>query len=339
MDHKVDEMVKISSYYFFIRAVNHYLISNHLENELFIRDRVEGVETYRKAILAENFDDIVTKSGVDKEFIREFAESYNKEMNAILIFSEKEISSATGIELFNLAMITGKLGKNANGLISLKEKNNAQGIFDMGITPVIGTGGISVDDLSLITRLMEKWNVSTLPEAVNEPVEDKLKHGLTKNLFIFGEDPIGCAIDKKPQEEMIGKAGFVMVQDYFMTETAAMADLVMPASFPAETGGSYTNTQKVIQEFEPSMNCKTGLSNIDQLNGMLKGFGFNDLSTPKSVFLEIISLLPKSAGHDDTNRPVMKLHITAEDDVNCIFNYGCDVVVKYFEEEFEKNMK
>ncbi|MCX6250031.1 MAG: FAD-dependent oxidoreductase [Bacteroidetes bacterium] len=340
MEHKVDEMVKIKSYYFFIKAVNHYLLSNHLENALFIKDRVDGFEEYKNLLLAQNFDDLWSKSGVGIEVIKEFAENYNNEINAILIFSEKEISSSTGIELFNLAMITGKLSKTANGLISLKEKNNAQGIFDMGITPDIGTGGIPVKDPSLIQRLKEKWNLSSLPGTGNEPLEKQLENGNIRNLFIFGEDPLGCAIDKKPVREMLGKAGFIMVQDYFMTETAAMADLVLPASFPAETGGSYTNTQKVIQEFEPQMSCKTGMTNIDQLNGILLEFGFNHLSTPKSVLLEIISLLPKSSGHDDPDaiRPVMKLKVTGEDDMNRMFSFGCDVVVKYFEEEFEKNM-
>jgi formate dehydrogenase major subunit len=328
MEHKVDEVVKIRSYYHFIKAVNHYLLTKGLENSLFLNDRTSGYEDYKTALLKEDYDMLVKLSGISgKEMIARFAEDYNIQMNAILIFSEKEISSATSTELFILAMITGKLGKTANGIISLKEKNNSQGLFDMGISADNGPGGQSIKNPVFIKLLEEKWQTE-IPNSVHD-MEKLLSSNVIRNLFVFGEDPIGCATGEKPKE-WIRNADFVMVQDYFMTSTAAAADLVMPASFPAETGGSYTNSQKMIQEFDAVMKPKTEITNLGQLSGILKKFGSNSPHSPKVVFLEFIALLPR-----DKETSKLSFHATGEDNFKRIFDYGCDAVVKRFEEEFE----
>ncbi|MCX6248145.1 MAG: molybdopterin-dependent oxidoreductase [Bacteroidetes bacterium] len=328
MEHKVDEVVKIRSYYHFVKAVNHYLLTAGLENSLFLNDRTMGFEDYKSALLKENVEQLVKLSGTDKDSIVRFAEDYNLQMNAILIFSEKEISSAASTELFILAMITGKLGKTANGIIALKEKNNSQGLFDMGITPDAGPGGQSMKDAAFVKSLEEKWQTKTVPKGIGD-IQKLLSSKAIRNLFIFGEDPVGCAASSDPGE-WIRSAGFVMVQDYFITATAAEADLILPASFPAETGGSFTNAQKVIQEFDAVMASKTGMNNLEQLSGMLKKFGFATPSSSKDVFMEFISLLPQNKEHAK-----LSFRATGEDDLNRTFDFGCDAVVKRFEEEFD----
>jgi formate dehydrogenase major subunit len=329
MEHKVDEVVKVQSYYYFIKAVNHYLLTKGLENRLFLDDRTVGFENYKSALLKENYDKLIKLSGISaKENIARFAEDYNNQLNAILIFSEKEISAAASAELVILAMITGKMGKTANGIIALKEKNNSQGLFDMGITQGTGPGGQSMKDPVFLKSLKEKWHTGILPKTVPDIL--KLLPGKSiRNLFIFGEDPIGCAIGEEPKE-WIRNADFIMVQDYFITSTAAEADLVIPASFPAETGGSFTNAQKVIQEFEALMKPKTGMTNLEQLAGLLKEFGFDVPCMSKDVFMEFISLLPQNKDHSNLSFPV-----TGKENFNRIFDHGCDSVVKRFEEEFE----
>jgi len=328
MEHKVDAVVRIGSYYYYIKAVNHYLLANGLENRLFLNDRTTGFEEYKTSLLKESYEQLVKLSGISKEMIAEFAVEYNKQMNAIVIFSEKEISSAASSELFALAMITGKLGKTSNGLIALREKNNSQGLFDMGITPGEGPGGQSMKDAAFLASLEEKWQTKPLPQTIPDLL--KLISGKAiRNLFIFGEDPIGCAIGEE-QKEWIRNPDFRVVQDYFMTATAAEADLVLPASFPAETGGSFTNTQKVIQEFDAVIKPKQEMTNLEQLSGILKKFGFIALTSPKDVFMEFISLLPQNKDHSK-----LSFRMTKNDDYNRTFDYGCDSVVKRFEEEFE----
>ncbi|MEA3496299.1 MAG: molybdopterin-dependent oxidoreductase, partial [Bacteroidota bacterium] len=292
MAHKVDKTLKIKSYYYFVKSINHYLLSKGLENALFIKDNTVDFENYKTDLLKLNFEEIVKASGIDKKTIIEFAKEFNLEMNAIIVFSEKEVSANTSYELFNLALITGKLGKTSSGLIALKEKNNSHGLFDMGMFPELGIGGVSVDNKELTDKIKEKWKLKTLAKPLSTSNKELLENGKLKNILIFGEDPIGTAIKKAEVSEWFKDAEFVMVQDYFMTETAKNADLILPASFPIETGGSFTNTQKVIQNFEKVTEAKISKTSYEQLLSLLEKFGSNSLKNLDDVSIEAISMLP-----------------------------------------------
>ena len=334
MQHKVDRQVLVKSYYHFVKAVNHYLLSKGLENGLFLRDRVEGFEGYKAMLLSEDFATLAGKSGLQAGEIAAFAEAYNNEMNALLIFSEKEISGNTSKELFNLARITGKLGKTANGLISLKEKNNAQGVFDMGVSPHLGIGGQELSDAAYTARLKETWNVSEIASHDTECLHGLLQEGVVRNFFIFGEDPVGCAINGDAIEKVFAGATFKVVQDYFLTETAKKADLILPASFPAELGGTFTNTQKVIQEFGNEMKSRLAQTSLEQLAGILSEFGITSSTTPHEIFMEIITLLP---GQEEDGKLLMRP--TKEDNNKRFYNHGCDTVTMQFEKEYLKQIK
>ncbi|MFC1733449.1 molybdopterin-dependent oxidoreductase, partial [candidate division KSB1 bacterium] len=334
MSHKVDRMITIRSYYYFIKAVNYYLIANSFENQLFIKDTCEGFEEYKKHILQENFVELVEKSGVKiMDTIIEFAKDYNREINAIIVFSEKEICSNTANELFNLAMITGKLGKTASGLISLKEKNNSQGIFDMGICPKLGVGGQPIKKKELVTAMKKIWHTNKLPISINESQYELLENGLPKNVFIFGEDPLGCADNKVKVAGWLAITDFVVVQDYFMTDTAQTANLVLPASFPAESGGSFTNTQRVIQEFEPVFQPKVERLSYQQLLDLLEHFKSNGMESVTDVMQEAISLLPTTS-----EKRKHQFHYTNDDSFCRMFDHGCDTINKRFDEEFQKTL-
>jgi len=329
MSHKVDQLIVVKSYYHFIKAVNYYLLSHGLENALFLRDRVEGLEGYKTMLLKENFDTLVASSGASTDAIVSFADAYNKEINAILVFSEKETSSNTSKELFNLANITGKLGKTANGLIALKEKNNSQGLFDMGISPHLGIGGQEISDKEYNMRLMKKWGVAKIASEETECLSGVMKEGVIRNLFIFGEDPVGCAVDRESVDKTFSQVSFRMVQDYFLTETARVADLILPASFPIEMGGTYTNAQKVIQNFEKVMKSGPEKNSLQQISGILQEFGISTPDNSRDILMEIISLLPpeREAGK-------LLMRPTKGDNDKRSYEHGCDAVTKRFEEEF-----
>jgi formate dehydrogenase major subunit len=335
MQHKADRVLRVKSYYHFIKAVNYYLVANHFENRLFINDKTKGYEEYKQSLLKENFVDLVEKSGVEyMDMIIEFAKEFNKEMNAVIVYSEKELCSTAASELKNLAMITGKLGKSSNGLIALKEKNNSQGLFDMGICPKLGIGSLPVLDKDLQAKMKEKWGVKKLPETINVSQFDSLEKGMLKNIFIFGEDPLGCSQNKVKVAGWLSVADFIVVQDYFMTETAKHSDLVLPASLPFETGGSFTNTQKVIQEFDAVLPSKVEIDSFGQLNALLGKFGITGHNSPREVMMEAVSLLPSGG-----TAVSLRFIYTQEQNCNRMFNYGCDVVVKRFEEHFDNALK
>ena len=332
MSHKVTTQLVVKSYYHFVKAVSHYILSKGLENRLFLRDRVEGFDGYKEMLLKEDYNSLVEKSGLSATEIEKFAEGYNNEINAVLIFSEKSVSGNTSKELFNLAKITGKLGKTANGLIALKEKNNSQGLFDMGVSPHAGIGGQKLDDVYYTDRLKDRWKIGELAPAEAECLNGSLWEGKFRNLFVFGEDPVGCA--KHPDEisGVIGNASFVMVQDYFLTETARMADLIMPASFPAELGGTFTNAQKVIQEIGKSMDSPLKINALKQLCEILDLFNVHSVAAPSEIFMEFVTLLPPVRPEDGNHL----LHPTKKDNDNGHFNFGTDILTKKFEDRMRE---
>ncbi len=328
---KADKTTQIRSYYSFVKALNHYLVSNEKQNNLFINDNCADFDIYKEELLKHNFSELVKDAGISETELIEFANTYNKEQHAVIVFSEKQISANCSYELFNLALITGKLGKTASGLIALKEKNNSQGLFDMGVCNKVGVGTIPINDASLVAKMKENWRVDSVPERVEECNDTLLEAGQFKNLFIFGEDPIGCTNNKAKVDNWFKSADFVMVQDYYLTDTAKQADLILPASIPAETGGSYTNSSKIIQQFEKVLPQKTEHDNIKQLLSLLEQCGSNGLNNIDDVRLELFSLLPKPAEKEYSFNP------TKSDNFNRFFEHGCDSIVKLFEDDFEKN--
>ena len=335
LEHKVNKTIKVKSYYHFIKAVNYYLIEKGLQNALFIKDNCTGFDNYKKELAKEDFEDLVKQSGICcKECVEEFAENYNKEINAVLIFSEKEVSSNVSRELFNLAMITGKLGKTANGLISLKEKNNSQGLFDMGISTKNGVGNVDLADEKYAKKLAKKWNLDELPQQGNKCMKDLLNEGLIKKFYIFGEDPVGCSTDKAKVQKWFADAEFVLVQDYFMTETAELANLVLPAAFPVETSGSFTNTQKNIQIFEKQFKGKVEFENFQQLIQILNQLKETKLDSVEKVREEIFEIL---SGIE--KKEIYELIYTEKDNLNKLFKHGCDYIVKFFDDHFKQSFE
>ncbi len=231
-------------------------------------------------------------------------------------------------------MITGKLGKTANGLISLKEKNNSQGLFDMGISSKNGIGYIDLADEKFAKKLAKKWNVNKLPEQGSKCTKELLNESLIKNFYIFGEDPIGCAIDKSKVKKWFADAEFVMVQDYFMTETAKNANLILPATFPVETSGSFTNTQKNIQVFEKQFKGKVEKENFMQLAQILNQFSDSKMDTVDDIRKEIFELLAEI-----DHKGNYQFIYTEKDNLNKLFKHGCDFVVKYFDEHFKSSFE
>jgi formate dehydrogenase major subunit len=328
---KSEQFIQIQSYYHFVRAVNHYLIANNLQNNLFINDNCQGFEEYKKNLLAENYTELCKKSCESNgKYLEEFALRFNNEISAILIFSEREVSQQTALELKNLALITGKLGKTSSGIIALKEKNNSHGLFDMGVRPKTGVGLQELSSKEFQHLLKSKWGVKQLPDSDDKCFTERFFDGDFINLFIFGEDPVGCSTGTDKLNKVFKNAEFIVVQDAFMTETAKLANLILPASFWFETGGSFTNTQHMIQEFGVGLKSKVEKTSLQQLIYLLNAFGKNGLADPEDVRAEAFSLLPK-----DQEQLKHVFTITEDIGTKSIFDHGCDYLMMEFDREFE----
>jgi len=291
---KSDVVVKVKSYYHLIKALNYYYIKNNLQNNIFISDHSTGFDSYKAELLSQNYDDLVKLSGLAAQDLEKLAISINNEANAIIMFAEKNVSANCAAEIFNLGLITGKIGKTASGIIPLKEKNNAQGLSD------------------LFTSL-------SLPNA-NEVLK-QLENNNFKNIFIFGEDPVGCAIDKVRIQNLLTKnAPYIVVQDYFLTETALQADLILPSSFAFELGGTFTNTHKYIQRTEKQHNALE-INSYQQLSALLNGdANIKDIDSD-DILNAYMAVLNKP-------KTTYEFTLTNSDDYTQLFEYGCDYLNK-----------
>ena len=325
MEHKADEILRIKSSYHFVKAAINYILSQGLENGVYLDDHCPDFEDFKINVLAQDYNELVKASGLSQEAIAEFAFEYNVEQHSVIVFSEKHLSSNTCTELRNLALITGKIGKTASGLIALKEKNNAQGIFDMGGCAALAPGGRKMEDQEVADLIKEAWQLDKLPETIANSQMQLLEEGKIKNMFIFGEDPVGTALNKSKTTGWMSKASFRVVQDYFMSETAQQADLVLPATLPFETGGSFTNTQKFIQQFGITHQGPVEHTGFEQLKNLHHQLGVkNGFKTPADAMLEAAGILQKLSAQESSRQ----LNFTKADNPGRMFDFGCDHLSK-----------
>ncbi len=296
-------ITKIRSYRHFIRAAIRHILSEGLENRIYIKGHCTGFEQYKESLLADDREELLRKAGCRKEQIIEFAENFNAIPSSLIIFSESRTSPETCLEIMNLCALTGKTGKNSSGYLALKEKNNSQGLFDMGACDAI-TPGVEL-----------------------------LLSGKLKNAFIFGEDPIGCAIDKKEVSGALNNTTFLFVQDLFMSETALAADLVMPATLHFESGGSFTNTHKYIQQFEAVLHSPVEQTSFEQLLKLHSEFGLSDhYNGPSDLMAEIASAISTVP-----DKKVKHNFIPSEGrKPSRMFRCGCDHLNLVFDKKWEE---
>ncbi len=325
---KADSSLKVDSYFYFFKAVNHHILSAGIEDQSYIGTRTHGFEEYRSKMLQNDFNKLLALAGTDEAAVKAFVEGFVSALNPVVIFQEKHVSANASMALHNLNMLTGKLGKTASGLISLKETGNAHGIFEMGACHKIGVGAEPILDEDLQFQMTKKWGVSELPFTINS-LYKMFTGGRIKNAFIFAEDPLGCAIDKNQVKQWFGRTAFVVVQDFVMTETCEAADMVLPATFPWESGGSLTNSQRKIQWVKKQVKAPVERNGFEQLTDLLAKYGINGTDKPEEALDEALSLMPKRGEFKN-----LQFVYKESDNANRMFHHGCDALNKMVDEEF-----
>ena len=318
----VDESILVKSYFHFVKAVNYLLVSKGYEDKHYISNLIDNFDSYKDALLALDFESLVESAGVSKVIIEKFTEDFKNESHAVIVFSEKELSGHTCGEIFNLALLTGKHGRTGAGLLLLKENNNSHGLHDMGAMWNLGPGAVPWDDPFQRSTVQFMWGSKDLPTYKFHALQKMRQTGYEK-LFIFGEDPVGCAYDQSEMTNLLKKSRFIMVQDYFLTPTAEMANLVLPASMPFETGGTFTNSQRVIQKVDKRVKSPLAYDSWRQIEDILVKGGYSNFETIDDVTFEIASLLPKFC----TSSKLL-FRIAEDDNLNPMFKSGCDTLFR-----------
>ncbi|MCJ7457583.1 MAG: NADH-quinone oxidoreductase subunit NuoG [candidate division Zixibacteria bacterium] len=193
-------------------------------------------------------------TGVREEKIKDFARKIAAS-ESLMIFCGRWISDSLQAEAIlkgfnNLLLTTGKWGEKYSGFNLLWENNNSQGVLDMGLLPDRLPGFVPVEDEVGRERLEKIWN-SPIPKERGLNYNEILL-GINaekiKGLYIMGQDPVESFPDRGYIEDTLKKLDFLVVQDIFLTESAKLADVVLPAAAFAEKEGTFTNVERRVQK-------------------------------------------------------------------------------------------
>jgi len=284
-------------------AMMNVIIEESLQDEMFITMRTEGFDSIKETVAAYTPESVEEVTGVPAEDIRKAARLYGAAENASLFFSMGITQHTTGVDnvvsTANLAMLTGNVGREGTGVNPLRGQNNVQGACDMGALPNYLPGYGQVTDEATRRRYEERWRVAlpseeglTLVEMVNAC------GGEVRAMFVMGENPMLSDPDQNHVREQLGKLDFLVVSELFLSETAEMADVVLPAASFAEKDGTFTATdrrvQRVKKAIEPLGESRPDWQVLCQISKLL-GYPM-DYDSPSEVMVEIASLTPIYGG-------------------------------------------
>ncbi len=272
----------------------------------FISERTEGFDEFQSALRETSGDEASRISGVPLEQIREAARLYAKNKPSSIIYSMGITQHSHGVDniftLANLAMMTGNIGKPSSGINPLRGQNNVQGSCDMGALPNLLPGYQAVINPDLRKKFEDLWGRS-LPEQPGLTVVEMMNAALERKIramYIMGENPVISDPDSTHVVEALNALDFLVVQDIFLTETAALADVVLPATTSLEKDGTFTNTERMVQRVRKALEPRglswpdwSILSSLARLMGEKSQFYY---TAPSQIMEEISNLTPSYGG-------------------------------------------
>ncbi len=288
-----------------INGFMNVIINEGLADKKFIEERTEGYEELAKVVAKYTPEYVESISGIPKEQLIEAARTYAKAENAAIVYSMGITQHTTGVDnvksCANLASLTGNVGKPSTGVNPLRGQVNVQGACDVGALPNVYSGYQSVVDEKARAKFEEAWKTK-LPPKTGMTVIDMINaayNGNLKMLYIMGENPMMSDPDITHVKEGLSNLEFLVVQDIFLTETAQLADLVLPAASYAEKDGTFTSTDRRVQlvrkAIEPIGESRPDWQVLCDLARRMGSKGF-EYSSPADVMNEIASLTPIYGG-------------------------------------------
>jgi len=280
------------------------IISEGLQDQKYIDERTEGYEALVEMVKNYTPEVVAEICQIDAEELKKAARLYAKADKAGIYYAMGVTQHSTGTEgvmgTSNLALLCGKIGKYGCGVNPLRGQNNVQGACDMGCLPTDFPAYQKVFNDAAREKFEKAWGVSldrkpglTVTEIMNA-VED----GSVRGLYIMGENPMMSDPDLNHVEHALKNCEFLVVQDIFLTETAALADVVLPGCTFAEKDGTFTNTERRVQRIRKAIPC-VGESKADFeiLSEVMAALGYeNSFHTAEEVFAEMATVTPSYGG-------------------------------------------
>ena len=287
-----------------LNAMINVIITEGLYDAAYVAAHTEGFEDLKSRTAHTTPEAMAPICGIDADTLRDVARGYAS-ANSAMIFWGMGISQHThGTDnsrcLISLALLTGNVGRAGTGLHPLRGQNNVQGASDAGLIPMFFPDYNSVTDAETRQRYAEFWGAELDPERGLTVVEitDAAYDGDIRAMYIMGENPAMSDPDQTHARAALANLDILVVQDIFMTETAAFADVILPASAFPEKDGTVTNTDRRVQMGRAAV-APPGAAQQDWwiIQELANRMGLNwDYTHPRDVFGEMRLVMPSLTG-------------------------------------------
>jgi formate dehydrogenase major subunit len=239
-----------------LNALMHVIVHEGLVDEAFIAERTVGYEELSKNVEGYSPEAMAPICGIDAETLRDVARLYAKSRASMILWGMGISQHVHGTDnarcLIALALMTGQIGRPGTGLHPLRGQNNVQGASDAGLIPMMLPDYQHVTKPEVRERFERAWQLApgTLDDKVGLTVVEVMESilaGGVKGMYIMGENPAMSDPDANHAREALAALEHLVVQDIFFTETAYLADVILPAGAFAEKTGTFTNTDRLVQ--------------------------------------------------------------------------------------------
>jgi predicted molibdopterin-dependent oxidoreductase YjgC len=286
-------------------AIAREIIRTGLANTEFITRATTGYDEYARCVEAYTLERAEQDTGVPAAAIKEVANAYGRADRAMICWTlgitEHHNATDNVLALINLALLTGKVGRYGCGLNPLRGQNNVQGGGDMGAIPNKLPGFQDVEDPAIRGRFEAVWKRPIPPKRGYHLSQmfEAMEHGELKAAYIVGENPARSEADQTRAVGLLTGLDHLVVQDIFLTQTAELAHVVLPAAAGwAESEGTVTNSERRVQRVRRALDPPTGArDDIEIICEIARRLGCDwGNPTAEQVWDECRSLSPMHAG-------------------------------------------
>jgi formate dehydrogenase major subunit len=286
-------------------AIGREIITAGLANRTFIKRATAGFEAYRAHVERFTLEYAEQMTGVPANLIRDLAHAYARAHRAQLCWTlgitEHHNAVDNVLSLINLALLTGHVGRYGSGINPLRGQNNVQGGGDMGALPDRLPGFQHVENDELRAKFERAWNVKIPPKrGLNlSGMFQAMERGELKTVYCLGENPVHSEADQHRTERLLGGLDFFVVQDIFLTATAELAHVVLPAAAGwCESEGTVTNSERRVQRVRKAVEPPAGARDDMEIVCELARRLGHDWGRPSAedVWNELRKLSPMHAG-------------------------------------------
>lgn len=287
-----------------INAIMAITLAEGWEDREFIEQRTENFQDLERLLRDFDVEEAERITGVRIEDMRRAAELYAQSRNSSIVYcmgiTQHTCGTRNVLAIADLAMLCGKVGKESCGVNPLRGQCNVQGACDMGALPEFFPGYARTKDEKAVEKFEKAWRAGLSRDKglTIEEILQGAEEGKIKALYIMGENPVLSDPDCNRTVKALKNLELLVVQDIFLTETAELADVVLPAACFAEKDGTYTNTERRVQRLrkalEPPGEAREDWKIVCDLSSRM-GYPMS-YERPESVMDEISSLTPSYGG-------------------------------------------